>query len=197
MSISINPSVTIAPPSSFLADTTGYIQGIALADPTARQWLLSGAVASTVTQPVWGGMGITENVSVPGSGAAGNQIALATAETNLTGFTVSNRGYNMIVTPGNNVQVSTAGMSVPYYRFGSNIRIPVQCSSALITAVESNPVNTAVEWDYTNQKLIPHGAGTAIPVKVVAVDSNSKIIAYNSGTGAVTWSTGNVAVIQL
>lgn len=49
MSISINPSATIAPPSSFLSQTQGYVQGIALADPVARQHLLSGTIDSSVT----------------------------------------------------------------------------------------------------------------------------------------------------
>lgn len=197
MSISINPAATIAPPSSFLPSTQGYTQGLALADPSSSQWLLSGAVASAVTQPVWGGMGIQELVSAPGTNSFGNSIALAATIAAITGFTVFNRGYNMLTTPGNNVQAASAGMSVPYYRFGSNIRIPVLCTSALITAVEANGINTQVQWDTTNQQLIPYASGTALPVKVVALDSNSKVVSYNSGTGAVTWSTGNVAVIQL
>jgi hypothetical protein len=197
MSISINPAATLAPPSSFLPSTSGYTQGLALADPAASQWLLSGAVASSVTQPVWGGMGIQELVAAPGADSYGNNIAIAASIANITGFSVFNRGYNMLTTPGNNVQTASAGMSIPYFRFGSNIRIPVLCTSALITAVEANGINTQVQWDTTNQQLIPFASGTALPVKVVALDTNSKVVSYNSGTGAVTWSTGNVAVIQL
>ena len=197
MTISINPSVTISPPSSFLADSQGYTQGLALADPVARQWLASGSVDSSVTQPVWGGMAISELVAAPGASGSGNSIGLAATIGAITGFSVSNRGYNMIVSPGNNVQTASAGMSIPYYRYGSNARIAVKCSSALVTAVEANPTNTQVEWDFTNQQLIPYASGTALPVKVVALNSNSKTIAYNSGTGAVTWTTGSVAIIQI
>lgn len=197
MSISINPAQTIAPPSAFLASTQGYTQGLALPDPAARQELVSGFVASTVTQPVWGGMGIKELVQSPGSEGAGNAIALATSIADITGFTVFNRAYSMLTTPGNNVQIASAGMSVAYFRFGSNIRIPVLCTAALITAVENGGINTQVQWDTTNQQLIPFASGTALGVKVVALDTNSKIVSYDSGTGAVTWSTGSVAVIQL
>lgn len=198
MSISINPSLTVAPPSSFLAQTQGYVQGLALADPVANQWLATAAIDSSVTQPLWGGIAVTENVSVPGSGQAGNSLVLASTQGNVTGFTVFNRGYNMITTPGNTVQTASAGMSMPFFRLGSKIRIPVKCSSALITAIESNPTNTQVQWDFTNQQLIPFASGTALPVSVVGLDTNSKTVSYNSGTGAVTWvSPGNVAIIQL
>jgi|SRR6185437_8801562 len=197
MSISINPSLTVAPPSSFLSSTQGYTQGIALADPSARQWLLSAAINSTVTQPLWGGMALTELVATAGADGAGNSVELASTQANVTGFSVFNRGYNMINTPGNNVQTASAGMSLPYYRLGSNIRIPVLATAALLTAVEGNGINTQVQWDFTNQQLIPYASGTALNVKVVGVSTNAKIVNYNSGTGAVTWSTGDVAIIQL
>lgn len=198
MSITINPSATVAPPSSFLAQTQGYVQGLALADPVANQWLATAAIDSTVTQPLWGGMAITENVATPGSSTAGNSVVLADAQGNVTGFTVFNRGYNMITTPGNTVQTAGVGMSIPFFRLGSNIRIPVKCSTALISAIESNPTNTQVQWDFTNQQLIPYASGTALPVKVVGLDTNSKTVSYDSGTGAVTWvAPGNVAIIQI
>lgn len=103
----------------------------------------------------------------------------------------------MIITPGNTVQTASSGMSIPYYRIGSNARIPVLCSAGLITAVEANPINTQVQWDFTNNQLIPFASGTALNVQVVGLDSNSKVVSYNSGTGAVTWTTGSVAIIQI
>lgn len=197
MAISINPSQTIAPPSGFMVETQGYIQGIAVDDPIARQWLLSGSVNSGVTQPVWGGMGIEELVATPGASDAGNAIGIASALTALTGFSVLNRAYSNIIAPGNTVPTASAGMSVAYYRLGSNARIPVLCAAALITAVEGNGSNTQVQWDFVNQQLIPFTTGTALNVKVVALNSNSKVVAYNSSTQTVTWTTGSVAVIQI
>lgn len=197
MSISINPSATIAPPSGFLVETQGYTQGLAVDDPIARQWLLSGAVAPSVTQPVWGGMGIQELVSDPGASDAGNSIAIASAIGSLTGFSVLNRAYSNLITPGNTVPTASAGMSVAYYRLGSNARVPVLCTAALVTAIEGNGSNTQVQWDFTNQQLIPFASGAALAVKVVALNSNSKVVAYNSTTGAVTWGVGSVAVIQI
>lgn len=199
MSITINPSATIAPPSSFLVDTQGYTQGLTLDDPVARQWLRSGPVDSSVTQAIWGGMAIQELVQSPGSNAAGGSIGLATTAAEITGFSVFDRAYNMIVSPGNTVPTTSTGMSVAYYRLGSNARIPVLCTAALITAVEGNGTNTAVLWDAVNSQLVPSGTsgGLALTCQVVAVNSNSKIVAYNSSTKAVTWTTGSVAVIQI
>lgn len=197
MSISINPSATVAPPSSFLAQTKGYTQGLSVNDPVARQKLVSGYVDASVTQPVWGGLAITEDVAAPGADAQGNSIILASTQGGITGFTVFDRGYSMLITPGNTVQTASAGMSIPYYRLGSNARIPVLCSSGLVTAIESNPINTQVQWDFTNNQLIPYASGTALNVQVVGLDTNSKVVSYDSGSGAVTWTTGRVAIIQI
>lgn len=195
MTISVNPSITIAPPSSFLVDTQGYTQGQMLSDPVARQWLLSGYIASSVAQVMWGGMGIEELVNTPPGLGIGNAIEIAASEAALTGFSVFNRAYSMIVTPGNTVQTASAGMSIAYYRLGSNARIPVLCTAALITAVEGNPTNTQVAWDFTNQQLIPYASGTALPVKVVDVNTNSKVVSYSGGVAS--WATGSVAIIQI
>ena len=195
MSITVNPSATITPSSSFLPQSQGYTQGITLADPTSRQWLNSGVIASTVSAGVWGGMGITESVQMPGNGMPGNLLTIAGSSTAVTGFTVFDRAYNMIIVPGNSVQIALAGMSMAFYRLGSNARIPVLCTAGLITAIETNSVNTQVVWDFTNQQLIPYTSGTALPVKVIAVDTNSKIVSVSGST--YSWTTGNVAVIQI
>lgn len=199
MSIAINPSQTIAPPSGFFIGTQGYIQGLAVDDPIARQWLLSGAVASTVSQPMWGGMGVEELVSDPGASDSGNSVAIASTAATLCGFSVLNRAYSNLLSPGNNVPVASAGMSIAYYRLGSNARIPVLCTNALLTAAEGAASVAAVAWDPVNQQLVPSGTSgsIALSAKVVALNSNSKVVAYNSSTQAVTWSTGSVAVIQI
>ena len=195
--ISFNPSATTSPQGTFAAQTQGYIQGMFLPDATARNQLLSGIVNSTVTQPVWGGMALEEIVNAAGSNLAGNTLDLAAANANVTGFSVFNRAPNMIVSSGNSVPVSGSGMTLNYFRLGSNARIVVLCTSALITAVVSNGTNTQVSWDFTNQQLIPYSVGIgALPVKVLGVDSNSKVVTYSGGVA--TWSQpGNVAIIQI
>lgn len=197
--ISFNPSLTTSPQDSFSVETEGYIQGFVLSDPNVHQWLESGSLASTVTQPVWGGMAITELVPVVGQSGAGASIALATTEANISGFTVFNRVNSMILVPGSaQVPLATSGMSVGYYKFGRNARLIVKCTAALVTALEGNASNTQVQWDFVNQQLIPFVSGTALNVRTVRVSNNGVIVNYNSTTGAATFAGSQpVAVIEL
>jgi hypothetical protein len=194
--ISFDPSVTSAPQNSFQRTTTGYVQGAFMDDPSSRMYLSSGVIASSVTQPFWGGMAIQELVPTANENQQGSSIALAADTAAVTGFSVFNQAYNWILTPGNTVPVGGAGMTAMFFRLGSNARIAVQADANLAAAIEGNGINQQVEWDFTNQKLIPYSAN-ALPVKVLSIESNSKIVSYNSGTGAVTWSVGPAAVIQL
>ena len=195
--VSFNPGLTTSPVTTFLSTTQGYVQGDFVDDPSTRMYLNSGLVAASVTQPVWGGMALSESVSATGEGALGTSLALATTVANTTGFSVFTQGYNMILVPGNSVQTAVAGMTLPFFRVGSGARIKVQCSSALLTAIESGLINQQVQWDYTSQQLVPYVSGTALPVQVLSASANSQIVSYNSGTGAVTWTSGDVAVILI
>ena len=194
--INFNPQLTTSPQNTFQVETEGYVQGAYFDDPTTRMWLLQGQLASTVAQPIWGGMAIAEGVNAPNTNRGGNPLTLATGYTQYGGFTVFNQASNMVVTPGNSVQISVAGMSVSYFRQGSNARIAVQCNSTLAAAIDAGLTNQEVSWDFTNQILIPFST-TALPVKVLSVNTNSKIVSYNSTTGAVTYTTGTCAIIQI
>ena len=58
-------------------------------------------------------------------------------------------------------------------------------------------VNQQVTWDFTNNRLGTFASGdTALNVKVLNVSANSKIVNYDSTTGAVSWSYGYAALIQ-
>lgn len=185
MGISFNPMGSNAPQNNFSDSTEGYVQGAFMDDPTSRMYLSSGTVKSTVTAPIWGGMAIEE--LVPTVNSMGPDIDIAAAYANVTGFTTSNQAYNMILTPGNNVQQAQALMSVNFFRLGSNARIAVQCDAALAAALDGNSVDQQVSWDFTNQKLITF-AVTALPIKVLSVNTSSKIVSYNAGTGVVSSS---------
>lgn len=199
--ISFNPMTTSQPQSSFLATTEGYVQGAFWDDPSSNMWQVGGYVDSSVTQPVWGGMAITEDVATVNSNAQGNAVKLASTAGNFTGLTVFNRAYNMVITPGNTVQQAGAGMSVMYFRVGSNARIAVQVLSTLVASLEGGAVNQALYWDPALQQLTASGTSGAFQLpattKLISLNSNSKIVSYNSGTGAVTWTTGNAAIIQI
>lgn len=195
--ISFNPMLTTNAQNSFVVDTDGLIQGAMYDDdPAILMSLFSGLVASTVAQPVWGGMAISEYVPTIGQAGMGANLEIATAYTNITGFTVFNAAYNMVQTPGNTVQIAVAGMTTSYFKLGSNAQIVVQCDPTLATALESGLVNQQVSWDFVNQKLIAFST-TALPVKVQSVNTNSQIVSYDSGTGAVTWTQGTAAVILI
>lgn len=201
MTVSFNPQLTTSPSNTFLQSTEGYVQGTTLDDTSARMWLLSGVVAASVTQPVWGGMAITEEVATVNNNALGNSLVLASAVGNVTGFTVFDQAHNMIIMPGNSVQQSVAGMTAHYFRFGSNIRIAVGVLNTLVATLDSGAINQALFWDPALQQLTATGTSGAFALpattKILSLNSNSKTINFNSGTGALTWTTGNAAIIQI
>jgi hypothetical protein len=201
MTVSFNPQLTTSPSNTFLQSTEGYVQGTTLDDTSSRMWLTSGVVAASVTQPVWGGMAITEEVATVNANAMGNSLVLASAAGNVTGFTVFDQSHNMIIVPGNSVQQSVAGMTINYFRFGSNIRIAVGVLSSLVATLDSGAINQTLYWDPALQQLTASGTSGAFQLpattKILSLNSNSKTISYNSGTGALTWTSGNCAIIQL
>lgn len=199
--INFDPMKTLTGANSFQLESQGYIQGAMMDDPVARMWLLPGLVDAAVTQPIWGGIAITESVPAIDAhtmGTVASPITVPGSGGTVTGFTVFNRAHNMLITPGNPVPQSTPGMSVAYFRLGSNMRIPVQCSAAVGAALAGGSTLQTVYWDYANY-VLTNAAGTtlALNVKVLKVNSNSKIVNYNSGTGALTWAYGYCALIQL
>ncbi len=200
MAINFNPSATLTGINTFQTESQGYIQGAFMDDPVARMWVLQGLVASTVTQPVWGGIPITESIASLASSTlqtAANPLTIPSTIAGITGFTVFNRAHNMLITPGNPVPQATSGMSVGYARLGSNLRIPVSCTSTLATALENGAINQQVAWDFVNNQLLAYTSGIALPVKVLHVNANSKVVTYNSTTGALSWTYGYAALIQI
>ncbi|MDR8915804.1 hypothetical protein [Burkholderia multivorans] len=198
MSISFNPMVTSSPTGTFRTDTEGYVQGAVMDDPSSNMWLASAIIAASVSQPIWGGMAVTENVAVPNQNGLGNSLVIAANNAGVTGFTVINRSYNAILTPGNNVPQLSAGMTAMFYRLGSNARIAVQCDPTLANNLNPGAINQQVSWDFVNQKLVTYSSGAgALACKVLSVNTNSKIVSYNSGTGALTWTEGAAAIIQI
>jgi hypothetical protein len=201
MTVSFNPQLTTSPSNNFLATTEGYIQGATFDDTSSRMWLASGVIASSVTQPVWGGLAVTEEVATVNANQLGNSLVLASAAGNVTGMTVFDQGTNMIIVPGNSVQQSLAGMTINYYRFGSNARIAVQVLASLVASLEGGAINQALYWDPALFQLTASGTSGAFALppttKILSVNSNSKIVSYNSGTGALTWTTGSAAIIQI
>ena len=201
MTISFNPQLTTSPQNTFLPATEGYVQGAFMDDPSSRMWLTTGQIASTVTQPVWGGMAVTEDVATVNQNMLGNQLALASSAANFIGLTVFNQANNGILTPGNNVPQFGAGMTISFFRAGSGARVAVQVLASEVATLEGGAVNQALYWDPALQQITASGTAGAFQLpattKILSLNSNSKIVSYNSTTGAVTWSVGAAAIIQL
>ncbi len=196
-----NFMATTSPANSFLTQTQGYTQGMLLDDPSGQNWITTGIVASTQTTPIWPGLPIVETTPASdamGAAQGGNLITTATTIAAITGWTVINQAYNMIITNSNNVPMAAPGMSVSIMRLGSlKQRIVVPVNPADVNALLSQPINVQLQWDFTNNWLTTFSSGTALSAQLLALNANSKIVSYTSGTQVANWSTGPVAVISV
>jgi hypothetical protein len=189
MSISINPVLTTNAAGSFGISSAGYIQGVAQDDPAVRFQLAGGILGPNETYPMWGGVLISESTApVASSGVIplpnlGGYITRATSyPTSLyapsgtagvaTGFSVFNQAHNWINTPQSQVPTAQPGMGVNFFRFGSNIRIPLAASAELVD-LDGNVISQQVSWDTTLQMLIPYTPGFAQTTITGAVWANT------------------------
>ena len=205
--ITINPQQMTNAAGTFVARSEGAIQGMFVDDPAIRNELVSAVVSPAQSTPLWGGMGITENLTTAGTEdqSIGSVLALATSQANLTGFTVFNQAAAMIASAQSPVPLAAAGGgttlvggAINFFRLGSRARIWVACSSAVAAAFAGGAVNAAAYWDYTNQVLLSSPGGTAIGVKIVRVHTagNAMIVVVASGLG--TWNySGYAAMIEI
>ena len=157
--ISINPLLTTNALGSFSTQSDGYVQGIALDDPSVRNYLAGGVLANAETLPMWGGVGIYEAIPAGGSSVLGSVIGRATSLAALTGFSVFNQAHAGITTPQSPVPLTPSGGNVNFYRLGSGARIAVQADAAL-TSLDGGLITQQVSWDFNNQVLTPYDAST-------------------------------------
>lgn len=170
--ISFNPLLTSNAGGTFNVESYGLIQGMAMDDPSARNWLAGGVLASTETLPMWGGVAICEHVpsstfsstavSIPPMGSSITRATTVAANTvgTVTGFSVFDQAHHMINSPQSPVPLAATGMGVHFYRTGSNSRIAVQCDPSIIS-LQTGIISPQVSWDFTNQLLQPYDASTA------------------------------------
>lgn len=163
MSITLNPIVTTNARGSFGTTWAGLIQGTAFADPSTRNALAGGVLASTETLPMWGGVGISENVPasplVPAGtfGGAIKRANLLTGSQALTGFSVFDQNHSAINTPQSPVPLVGAGATMTLYRLGSGARIAV-AADPVLASLEGGIITAQVSWDFAMQRLIPYVA---------------------------------------
>jgi hypothetical protein len=174
--IGINPSLTTNVVGSFSVQSNGFYQGEMLDDPAGRFSISTGALATTETLPMWAGVAIYEAIPTGGDSVLGSTIGRALSAANIAGFSILNQGSNGITTPQSSAPMFSAGMTVPYVRYGSENRVAVQCSAAL-ASLDGGMSNQLVGWDLTNQQLIPY-----------------QTMAATLAITGLTWSGGVVSV---
>jgi len=193
-SLAFNPLATTNAAGLFNVSSDGLVQGVYMDAPNTRYNLAGGVLASAATLPVWGGVGIQEKISSTGINITGNDILQATAQTNLTGFSVFNQNGAGMNSPQSPVPVVGTGMQVNFFRLGSGAQICLAIDPALVS-LDGGLITQQVSWDYTNQKIVAYDSTAALPVKILQVQtSGCKTVAYNSGTGVATWVYSSNAV---
>jgi hypothetical protein len=166
--IQLNPNITTQATGTFGVSWDGLTQGTAYPDPSTRFNLSAGVLSNSETLPMWGGVGIYEDVppavsSVGLSGTLNTPVALggavgrAAGLTTLTGFSVFDQAYGMINTPQSPVPTIGSYGQVMFYRLGSGARMVVAMAPSLVN-LEGGLVTAQVSWDYTNQELVPYTA---------------------------------------
>jgi len=178
--VPFNPNLTTNGLGSFNVSSTGLVQGTAFDDPSARFRLRGGWLSNSETIPMWGGVGIYENI--PGvAGQPGNVLgpAVGRATTltsgvagSLAGFAVFDQNYSALITTSSPVPLTPSYGRVQYYPLGSKARIAVAVDPA-IAALAGDPSSQAVSWDFVNQQLVDYASATAASQT------------YNNTTGAV------------
>lgn len=196
--MNVNPAVTTNFPGTFVVESDGYVQGLIMDDPALRYQIAGALVGSGVATPMWGGEAITEVLPAATPQPLGNNVILATAYANLTGFTTFNQGGAGLVSAQSQVPLYSAGQSINIIRMGSGVRIAVKCDPTLAASLLGEDINQQVSWDFTNQLLVAFSS-TALACKILDVQvGNSKTVTYNTGTGFATWDlTGACALIQI
>ena len=175
--ISFNPLLTTNGSGSFSVQSDGYVQGFAMDDPSIRNSLAGGILASTETLPMWGGIAISEYLPPSTSnGSMGSTVARAALNSAITGFSVANQATNWVTSPQSEAPSAGAGMTIPFYRLGSGARIAVAIDPELVS-LDTGLVTQQVSWDFGLQRLCQYTA------------------AYNDqAITSMAWSAGLVTV---
>lgn len=218
-SVSINPAIQSNFAGTFFVTSDGFTQGDDLSDPHIRNFLRPGFVDPTASNPMWGGLAISETLSpgitagtIPMTGESSQLGSLLDPATNitagsagcLTGFTVFRQSTAMIQSAQSRVPLAAAGMAINFYRVGTKARVVVQ---ALLAAAQAWAVGVSdpatIYWDPTNLRVTNSSGGGAIgPLPGITLAeppanfTNCRIVSYSSPFA--NWvETGACVVLQI
>lgn len=185
--LSLNPMATTNAAGSFGVQSDGFIQGVALDDPANRFNLASGTVAATETKPLWGGLPVAELLPGVKSSPRGSTIRRAVSLAELEGFTVFNQAHNGLTTPQSPVPLYASGMSVSFYRLGSNMRVPLKASAQVVAlGTAGASVKTPLAWDFVNNQVT-----TAAAAAFAGSDISTTAVTYSNGVATVTTASAH------
>lgn len=185
--LSLNPMATTNAAGSFGVQSDGFIQGVALDDPANRFNLASGTVSATETKPLWGGLPVAELLPGVKSSPRGSTIRRAVSLAELEGFTVFNQAHNGLTTPQSPVPLYASGMSVSFYRLGSNMRVPLKASVQVVAlGTAGASVKTALAWDFVNDRVT-----TAAAAAFAGSDIATSSVTYSNGVATATTASAH------
>lgn len=199
--IPYNPYITTNAAGFFASVSDGFVQGVAMDDPSYRNWLAGGVLASAEVLPMWGGVGIYEDINSLNQPVAGSTnplggiVGRATNVTvgaafQLSGFSVFNQAHAAIITTSSQVPLVASGGPVNFFRLGSRARIPVALSPALVATLTGASILGQVSWDYVNQQLVQYAPAYAANTITGATWANT-----SGGQITYTVSTTPVGVL--
>ena len=198
-SIAVNPFLTTNPGGLFDVDTNGFSQGFTWDNPSTYMYLEGGIFNPSATVQLIGGLPIVEIVASENGNGRGQTIEIATTNASITGFSTFDRNYAAVQPPGSGVPLVYPGGSAMYYRLGRGARLGLQVTSALAAALAGGSSIQQVSWNFTSNMLDVYNSTTgALPVKIVSgVNSNSKIVTYDSTNQTYSWTTGTAVVVLI
>lgn len=194
--ISFNPLLTTTAAGSFSVQSDGLVQGVAFDDPAVRNALAGGFLATTETLPMWGGVGIYEDVAIGDGvlgGSVGRAIALTGGAKNLTGFSVFNQMHNWVTSPQSQAPSAGAGMTVGLYRFGSGARIAVAMDPALVS-LGGGLITQNVSWDFNGQRLVKYAP--AYVAQAISAATWSAGVATYTVASTAAYTTGDTLSVS-
>ena len=184
--------------NTFLLNTDGFIVGTLYGKFPDRYAIEGGVVASTQATPLYGGLPLTLAVTAPtiqGSSGLGERATLATAQTNIDGWSVFDQGAAGIISGFSNVPLYYANTSINFVRSGFLV-LPV--NPAAVNTIAGGASNQNIFWNFTQNYVDITGTG-ALGLQIIALSTNSKTVTYAAGPPiTANWNgSGSVIVVKI